>query len=84
LRLRHYDSEGPTHWGLTQYTDDMPERDAPTDALPPDPVIEAYKKDIDRALLREALKQTVEERLRALLNMHEVFDEFARARQRAR
>lgn len=36
--------------------------------LPPadifDPVIEAYKKDVDRTLLRENLKLTVEERLR--------------------
>jgi hypothetical protein len=37
------------------------------DNLPPadfyDPVIEAYKKDVDRTLLRENLKLTVEERL---------------------
>jgi hypothetical protein len=36
-----------------------------TDLAPPDyrdPVIEAYKKDIDRTLLRENLKLTVEER----------------------
>lgn len=32
-------------------------------ALEPDPVIEAYKKDIDRTLLRENLKLTVAERL---------------------
>jgi alkanesulfonate monooxygenase SsuD/methylene tetrahydromethanopterin reductase-like flavin-dependent oxidoreductase (luciferase family) len=31
--------------------------------LRPDPVIEAYKKDVDRTLLRENLKLTVEERL---------------------
>jgi len=29
-----------------------------------DPVIEAYKKDVDRTLLRENLKLTVEERFR--------------------
>jgi hypothetical protein len=29
-----------------------------------DPVIEAYKKDVDRTLLRENLKLTPEERLR--------------------
>lgn len=29
----------------------------------PDPVIEAYKKDIDRTLLRENLKLTWEERI---------------------
>ena len=31
--------------------------------IAPDPVIEAYKKDIDRTLLRETLKLTPEERL---------------------
>ena len=30
----------------------------------PDPVIEAYKKHIDRTLLRETLKLTVDERFR--------------------
>jgi hypothetical protein len=29
-----------------------------------DPVVEVYKKDVDRTLLRENLKLTVEERLR--------------------
>lgn len=37
-----------------------------------DPVIEAYKKDIDRTLLRENLKLTPDERLRRL-------EEFMRA-----
>jgi hypothetical protein len=36
-----------------------------------DPVIEAYKKDIDRTLLRENLKLTVDERFRK-------FESFAR------
>ena len=31
--------------------------------LTPDPVIEAFKKDVDRTLLRENLRLTVEERL---------------------
>ena len=30
----------------------------------PDPVIDAYKRDVDRTLLRENLKLTVEERIR--------------------
>lgn len=34
--------------------------------LPPDPVIEAYKKDVDRTLLRENLKLTPEQRLEKL------------------
>ena len=33
----------------------------------PDPVIEAYKKDIDRTLLRENLKLSHEKRLRQLM-----------------
>ena len=35
-------------------------------SLAPDPVIEAYKKDVDRSLLRENLKLTPEARLRKL------------------
>lgn len=31
--------------------------------LQPDPVIEAYKKDVDRTLIRENLKLTPEERI---------------------
>jgi hypothetical protein len=34
-----------------------------------DPVIEAYKKDVDRGLLREALKLTPEERIRELIKL---------------
>ena len=37
-------------------------------ALPPDPVIEAYKKDVDRTLIRENLKLTPEERILKLQN----------------
>jgi hypothetical protein len=34
-----------------------------------DPVIEFYKKDVDRTLLRNALKLTPEERLRELMRL---------------
>ena len=34
--------------------------------MPLDVVIEAYKKDVDRTLLRENLELTVEERIRKL------------------
>lgn len=39
---------------------------SPTESIRPDPVIEVYKKDIDRTLLRENLKLTPDERLRRL------------------
>ena len=35
-------------------------------SLEADPVIEAYKRDVDRTLLRENLKLTPEQRLRKL------------------
>jgi hypothetical protein len=35
-------------------------------SLAPDPVIEAYKKDVDRTLLRENLKLTPDQRLAKL------------------
>ncbi len=37
--------------------------------FPCDPVIEAYKKDVDRGLIVENLKLTVDERMRQLVAM---------------
>lgn len=39
--------------------------------FPLDPVIEFYKKDIDRSLLRENLRRTVDERVRNLQQLLE-------------
>lgn len=47
--------------------------------LEPDPVIEAYKKDIDRTLLRENLRLTVEERFKNLEALQKFADEIRRA-----
>jgi hypothetical protein len=44
-----------------------------------DPVIEAYKKDVDMTLIRENLKLSVEERLRKLFKMHRLVEELRRA-----
>lgn len=49
-----------------------------------DPVVEVYKKDIDRATIRENLKLTMEERLRKHHNAQAFFEELRRAGQRAR
>jgi len=40
-----------------------------TRTLPTDPVIEAYKKDIDRTLLRQSLKLSVTERFEELMEL---------------
>jgi hypothetical protein len=52
-------------------------------AFESDPVIEAYKKDVDRTLLRENLKRSVEERLRDLMRLQRFADEWRRAARRA-
>jgi hypothetical protein len=49
------------------------------DVLPPDPVIEAYKKDVDRTLIRENLKLTFEQRLANLEGLQEFAIEIRRA-----
>jgi hypothetical protein len=59
-------------------------RQAPDISLDPDPVIEAYKRDIDRTLLRENLRRTVEERVAALTALHQLATEARRAGREAR
>jgi hypothetical protein len=49
-----------------------------------DPVIEAYKKDVDRTLLRENLKLTVEERFRKFESFMECFYELREAGRKSR
>jgi len=48
-------------------------------AIDSDPVIEAYKKDVDRTLLRENLKMSVEDRLRQLMELQKFVEELQRA-----
>ncbi len=47
--------------------------------LEPDPVIEAYKKDIDRTLIRENLKLTPTERVQKLIELQRFAEELRRA-----
>ena len=59
---------------------------APAELAPPDycdPVIDAYKKDVDRTLLRENLKLTVEERFRKFERFMEFVSELRTAGQRS-
>ena len=46
-----------------------------------DPVIEAYKKDVDRTLLRENLRRTPQERSRAFISMAKCYAEAQRLRR---
>ena len=51
--------------------------------LEPDPVIEAYKKDVDETLLIEALRLTHEQRLRKLMQLQVEAEELHRAGREA-
>ncbi len=51
---------------------------------PPDPVVEAYKEDVDISLLRRNLQRTVQERLDALISMLELSEEMRRGVDAAR
>ena len=50
----------------------------------PDPVIEAYKKDIDRTLLRQNLMLSVEDRFLQAMALSRFADEMRRAGRAAR
>lgn len=58
----------------------------PSDLPPirPDPVIEVYKQHVDRTLLRENLKLTVEERFLKHMQFQRFADELRRAGKEAR
>ena len=61
-----------------QQEDERPEA---ADDLEPDPVIELYKRDVDRTLIREQLRRSVDERVRnmiAALRFSEALREAAR------
>lgn len=49
----------------------------------PDPVIEFYKKDVDRTLIRENLRLTVEQRFERLMKLQEFASELRRAGREA-
>ena len=48
----------------------------------PDPVIEAFKKDVDRSLIRENLRLSVEQRFDQLMKLQQFAEELRRAGRR--
>ncbi len=49
-------------------------------SMAPDPVIEAYKKDVDRTLIRENLKLTIDERVGRMINALHLAEALRRSR----
>ena len=52
--------------------------------IDPDPVIEAYKKHIDRTLIRENLRLTVDQRFKQLMELQRFAEELQEAGRKAR
>jgi len=50
-------------------------------SLEPSPVIEAYKKDVDRTLIRENLKLTADERVKKMIAALHFMEEVRRSRK---
>ncbi len=50
----------------------------------PDPVVEFYKRDVDRTLLRQNLRRSIDERILNLMELQKVAEELRRAGQRSR
>jgi hypothetical protein len=48
-----------------------------------DPVIEAYKKDVDLTLIRENLRLTVDQRFQQLMKLQEFAEELRHAGRKA-
>ncbi len=49
-----------------------------------DPVIEAYRKDVDVTLIRENLRLTVDQRFQQLMKLQEFAEDLQRAGRKAR
>lgn len=56
---------------------------AATASFEPDPVIEAYKRDLDHSLLEENLRRTVEDRVLNLTALQRLAKEARRAGRKA-
>ena len=69
---------------MRRETQDRPRADDLAPANQQDAVIEAFKKDVDRTLLRENLKLTVEQRLRKAESFHRSLDAWQAAGRKHR
>ena len=66
--------------GHTNYMDEFStSRDTGARTLTPDPVVEEYKKHIDRTLLRANLRRSLAERLANLVSLQRFAEEVRRA-----
>jgi hypothetical protein len=53
-------------------------------SLPPDPVIEVYKEHVDRSLIREQLRRSIDERVARMIGALRLAEELRAAGRRGR
>ena len=53
-----------------------------TEPSGPDPVVEAYKQNLDRSLIRQNLQRSIQERLEALMELQRFAEELRRSGRR--
>jgi hypothetical protein len=53
-------------------------------ALPVDPVVEAYKRDVDRTLIREQRRRSIDDRVARMIGALRLAEELGAARRRTR
>jgi hypothetical protein len=59
-------------------------KQSPKQANTSDPVIEAYKKHVDRTLIRQNLRLTVDQRFRQLMELQRFAEELQNAGRKTR
>jgi len=58
---------------------DFPNKTSQLETANSDPVVDAYKKDVDRTLIRAKLRLTVDERFQQLIKLQQFAEELQRA-----
>ena len=85
LLRRECDRIGTRDRPVAAVDSSVPAPDSPSvprcDTLEADPVIEAYKRDVDRTLLRQNLRRSLTERVENLIALQRLAEEARRARQ---
>jgi hypothetical protein len=83
--LRQLEQQIATEWRsrLATVPNGKATETSTTPALRPDPIIDAYKRDVDRTLIRANLKLSVQERLENLMKLQQFAEELRKAGKKA-
>jgi hypothetical protein len=84
--LRQLEQQIATEWRsrLAEASNSKAAETAATFVLRRDPIIDAYKRDVDRTLIRANLKLSVQERLENLMKLQQFAEELRKAGKKPR